>query len=305
MRARGINYDTGFLLEHLSRPQFSLDAVRRDLAVIARDLHCDVVRVSGGDPARLRLAAAEAAALGLEVWYAPFPVDLAPADVTAVLTECAADAEELRRGGAEVVFVAGCEISAFCPGYLPGETYLDRLQTLSSPDTDWVGLIERLNPFVASTAAAVRQHFGGRITYAAGPWEFIDWSPFDIVGVDAYRAAYNADSFVDEVRGHGGHGKPVAVVEFGTCPYRGAGDRGGMAWTVPDGAEPDEDEQVRYFTELSDVFEAEGVDTALWFTFARFSADQLGSYGVVTMVDETEWTPRALFAAMADRYSHQ
>ncbi|MFD8777822.1 hypothetical protein ACFRNJ_23605 [Streptomyces sp. NPDC056721] len=44
-----------------------------------------------------------------------------------------------------------------------------------------------------------------------------------------------------------------------------------MAWQVPDDAVADEGEQVRYFTELLDVFEEEGVDTALWFTFAGYS----------------------------------
>ena len=305
MRARGINYDTGFLPGCVSRPRFDADAARRDLAVIRNDLHCDVVRVSGGDPERLRVAASAAADLGLEVWFAPFPVDLSPTDVVPYLEECAGLASEL---AADVVFVAGCELTAFCSGFLPGATYADRLRAMA--DFDWASdlgpLLERFNPFLASVADAVRSRFDGRITYASGPWEFIDWTPFDVVGVDAYRASYNAPGFREEVRGHLAHGKPVAVTEFGTCPYRGAADRGGMAWDVPVGVVPDEDEQVRYFTELLDVFEAEGVDTALWFTFAGFSrwepADDLGSYGVVRMVDEVRWEPRAVFDAVAARY---
>jgi hypothetical protein len=61
------------------------------------------------------------------------------------------------------------------------------------------------------------------------------------------------------------------VTEFGTCAYQGAGERGGFAWIPPEGAVYDEQEQVRYFTELLDVFEREGIDTALWFTFAGFA----------------------------------
>ncbi|MGP8299964.1 hypothetical protein ACTPOK_18955 [Streptomyces inhibens] len=78
-----------------------------------------------------------------------------------------------------------------------------------------------------------------RITYASGPWESVDRRPFDVVGVDAYRAAYNATTFWYELREHRGHGKPVAVTEFGTCAYRGAGERGGIAWQPPEGAVPD------------------------------------------------------------------
>ncbi|MFD8564810.1 hypothetical protein ACFV1N_46735 [Streptosporangium canum] len=311
MRARGINYDTGFLPgRDVTRKTFDPDAVRHDMGVIAGELHCDAVRISGGDPARLSVAAEHAAAAGLEIWFAPFPVDLPPEAMLPLFADCAERAETVRRSGAEVVFVAGCEISTFGAGFIPGATYGDRLEAMSTADLDWwtsLGpVMERLNGFLADSADTVRARFGGRVTYAAGPWEFIDWAPFDIVGVDAYRAAYNADTFREEVRGHFKHGKPVAVTEFGTCAYRGAGERGGMAWQVPEGAVPDEGEQVRYLTRLMDVFEEEGVDTALWFTFAGFH--QIGdrdvaSYGVVRMLDQKRWEPKEVFHTMAARYA--
>jgi hypothetical protein len=39
-------------------------------------------------------------------------------------------AERLRRRGAEVVFVAGAELSLMNKGFLPGDTQEDRLQLL-------------------------------------------------------------------------------------------------------------------------------------------------------------------------------
>ncbi|GAB3463301.1 hypothetical protein [Actinophytocola sediminis] len=311
MRARGINYDTGFLPgDHITRTDFTPEVVRRDLAVIAGELHCDAVRISGREPDRLEVAARLAAEAGLEVWFAPFPVDLPTDQLLPYFADCARRAQTLRDTGAEVIFVAGCELTAFCGGFIPGNTYGDRLRTMATADLEWwtsLGPVqERLNAFLTSVATEVRVHFGGRITYAAAPWEFVDWGPFDLVGVDAYRAAYNADTFRDEIRGHLAHGKPVAVTEYGTCPYRGAADRGGMAWDVPPDAIPDEDEQVRHLNDLLDIFEQEGVDTALWFTFAGFTrlddrAD-LGSYGVVRMLDQTTWEPRKAFHAMATRH---
>ncbi|WP_106401024.1 hypothetical protein [Actinocorallia populi] len=310
MRARGINYDTGFLPgDGISRKVFTPEAVRHDMEVISGALRCDAVRVSGRDPERLGTAARCAADAGLEVWFAPFPVDLPSTELLPFLADCARRAETLRLTGAEVVFVTGCEISAFCGGFLPGDTYGDRLHAMATADMAWwtsLGPVrERLNAFLARAAETVRAHFGGRITYASGPWESVDWRPFDIVGIDAYRAAYNADTFRSELRGHLAHGKPVAVTEYGTCAYRGAGDRGGSAWQVPQDAVPDEDEQVRYLTELLDVFEEEGVDTALWFTFAGYGRpgdEDLGSYGVVRMLDETRWEPKKVFHAMAARH---
>lgn len=309
MRARGINYDTGFLPgpDH-TRKTFTPETVRRDMAVIAGELGCDAVRVSGRDPGRLSVAAEHAAAAGLEVWFAPFPVDIPADELLPFLADCARRAQAVRHAGAEVVFVTGCEISAFCGGFIPGATYRDRLHAMATADLAWwtaLGPVqERLNAFLAEAAEMVRAHFDGQITYAAGPWESVDWGPFDIVGVDAYRAAYNADTFRAELRGHLAHGKPVAVTEFGTCAYRGASELGGMAWQVPPGVTPDEDEQVRYVTESLDIFEEEGVDTALWFTFAGYGRTgdaDLGSYGVVRMLDETRWEPKKVFHAMAAR----
>jgi hypothetical protein len=79
MRARGINYDTGtFPGDQLTRKAFDPGAVRQEMAVIADDLHCDAVRVSGRNVERLSVAARHAADAGLEVWFSPFPVDLPP-----------------------------------------------------------------------------------------------------------------------------------------------------------------------------------------------------------------------------------
>lgn len=308
---KGINYDTGFLPgDHHSRPSFDPDTVAREMRAIARELHCDVVRVSGKDPARLSVAAERAAAEGLEVWFAPFPVDVPTEKALDLYADCAERAEALRGGGTPVTLVTGCESSAFCPGFIPGDNYLERMQRMATADLAWwqsLGpVIKRLNDFLAEAAETARPRFGGPITYAAGPWESVDWTPFDLVGTDAYRAAYNEETFADEVRAHFAHGKPVAVTEFGTCPYTGAGRLGGMAWSVPPDAVRDESEQVRYFTELTDVFEREGVETALWFTWAAYTrtgADDLGSYGVVTMLDDTRWRPREIFHAMAARYA--
>ncbi|MFG2869574.1 hypothetical protein [Streptomyces sp. NPDC048338] len=77
-----------------------------------------------------------------------------------------------------------------------------------------------------------------------------------------------------------------------------------MAWQVPHGAIPQEDEQARYLTELLDIFEDEGV-AALWFTFAGYSRpgeQDLGSYGVVRMLDARRWEPKKVFHTMAARY---
>src|SRR5688500_18467022 len=112
MRAKGIAYDTGFVRHgQISLPDFDLDEVRRDLAVIRDDLHCTAVHLVGGDPERLERAAEIAAGLRLEVWFSPYPLELTPAEILDLFVDCARRAERVRRGGAEVVFVTGVELS--------------------------------------------------------------------------------------------------------------------------------------------------------------------------------------------------
>jgi len=124
MRGRGINYDTGFLPGGQStRESFDPEVVRRELRIIADDLHCNAVRISGADPERLSVAAAHALDAGLEVWFAPFPCELTTDELLPYLDDCAARAEDLRgRSAREVVLVLGCETSLFSPGSCPATT---------------------------------------------------------------------------------------------------------------------------------------------------------------------------------------
>jgi len=323
MRARGINYDTGFApAGQPSRPTWDLGQVEREIQVIAEDLHCTAIRISGGDPERLTAAARLAAAAALEVWFAPFPCELSADDTRAMLLDCADRAEQLRQTGADVVFVAGCELSLFGAWFLPGETFAQRMTGFGRVDLAAVNA--QLSEYLGSVARDASKRFGGRITYAAGPWEEIDWAPFDIVSIDGYRSVENHDAFPFVIKSQFRHGKPVAITEFGCCAYTGAGGRGGMGWAIIDHeADPvrlngdhtrDEDEQVRYLTELHAIFEAAGVDSAFWFTFAGYRlvhrdeprADlDMASYGVIALLDDdgTRWLPKRSFRALADLYA--
>jgi hypothetical protein len=336
MRTKGINYDTGFRPGgRLSRVAFDPAVVRAEMRIISEDLHCTAVRISGAEPERISVAGQAAADAGLDVWFAPFPCELTIEELRPFFAECADRAEALRAGGAEVVLVTGCELSLFAQGFLPGDTIFARLDGLFSRDPATVaafgGLAERTNAFLAETVRDARNRFGGRISYAAGPWEQVDWTPFDIVAADAYRAKENAGHYADEIKAMFRHGKPVAITEFGCCAYRGAGERGGTGWMIVDrDSEPprlngeyvrDEDEQVAYLTECLDVFEAVGVEAAFWFTFAGYElphdADDpyrdldMAAYGLVKVLPDGRtgtaypglaWEPKRAFHALAERY---
>lgn len=334
LRGRGVNYDTGFF--GTSRPEFDLSVVRRELEIVARDLHCNAVRISGQDPERISAAAECAAEQGLEIWFAPFPVDVEAPGLLELFADCAARAERLRRDGADVTLVLGCELSLFAPGFIPGRTTHDRIAEFASPEPSPAlreahrALPDTLDPLLAGAAGAAREAFAGRITYAAGKWEPVDWSRFDVVSVDLYREGTDTDAYREKLRSYLAVGKPVAVTEFGCCTFRGASAKGGLGWMIADEStdpwrirgeyERDEAEQAQLLRELLGLFAEEGVDSAFWYTFANFDHPHrddpvldldLASYGLVKILDGRTgsaypglgWEPKEAFRALADVYA--
>src|SRR5690349_1740137 len=97
------------------------------MRVIAEELRCDAVRVTGGVADRLETAATLAAEAGLEVWYCPFTNGLTQEELFAFLVDAAGRAERLRGTGARVVFLTGSEISLVTAGFLPGADLYERV----------------------------------------------------------------------------------------------------------------------------------------------------------------------------------
>jgi hypothetical protein len=338
MRAKGISYDTGFVHNGvIGRQNFDSEVVRREMRIIRDDLHCTAVRVMGGDPERMEVAAAHAADLGLEVWFSPYPLELPQDETLALFADCAGRAERLRRRGAEVVFVTGAELSLMNKGFLPGDSTDERVEFLLRPEhlREHLGEIStHVNDFLGRAVALVREHFGGKVTYASVPLERVDWAPFDIVSVDLYRSAEIADQFAEGIRTLVAQDKPVAVTEFGAAGYQGAGERGARGLEIveydKDTRAPirlkgeyarDEAGQAAYLRELLAAFEAGGVDSAFVFTFALYDHVHrpdgdpredldLASYGIVkvyedrlgTTYPDLPWEPKAAFAALAGCY---
>src|SRR5689334_11968574 len=338
MQLKGINYDTGFtrIGASPSREAFTPTQVRREIEIIARDLHCNAVRISGSDPTRIALAADYALEQGLEVWFAPFPADMTPVDLTRYFAEAAQHAEQLRPHAQRVVFVLGCEMSLFNRGFVPGATYVERMQSMMNPQAlaslsvSPDELIRQFNAFLRQSAVVVREHFGGPITYASGPWEMVDWTPFDIVGVDLYRDASNRASYRELVHACFTHQRPVAITEFGCCTFRGAADRGSLGWAIVDrSTQPpqlteavvrDQQAQADELLGILSILDEERVNGAFWFTFASynypFHADpqhdlDCAAYGVVKILGgatgsvypDMPWEPKKAFYALADYYA--
>jgi len=343
MRGQGITFDTGFFSAGTStREPFDAEIVRREMRIIRDDLHCNAVRVTGGDPERLKIAATYAADAGLEVWLCPFTNGLTEDELLDLLADCAEHAERLRRKGTALVLLTGSELSLFTVGFLPGDTLQERLALLADPlrVRAIIGEVRvRINDFLRRAVDVVRARFGGKVSYASLSLEGVDWARFDIISTDsAYRTAATAARFRENIRAFvaqgRAQGKPVAITEFGCTTHRGAANGGGdldlVVWG--DDGRParlkgeyvrDEDEQATYLREVLEVFAAEGVDDAFVNTFARYDLPHrsdphtdfdMASFGVVKVLDGTSglrgqrypdmpWEPKAAFDTLADCYS--
>ena len=335
MRGKGITYDAGFFNAGVSTHEpFDPEVVKREMQIIHDDLHCNAVRITGGNADRLEIAAIHAADVNLEIWFSPFTCDLTTDELLDFLADCADRVERLRRQGASVVFVTGAELSLFTIGFLPGNTLQERLDLLTAPHRlrELLPLVPpRINEFLSKAAACVRARFGGKISYASIPsFEGVDWTPFDFISVDAYRSKEIANQYRNSIRALVAQGKPVAITEFGCATFQGAADKGASGGMIVEYVNNtplrldgdyirDEAEQATYLRELLDIFTAEGVDTAFVNTFASYHLPHrrdprmdldIASYGVVKVLEDSlghaypdmTWEPKTAFTALADYY---
>jgi len=337
MFLRGINYDVGteFKKGTLSRPNFDETIIKKEIAIIKNELHCDAIKISGYDISRLSKASEFALEQGLQVWFAPSYIDATKEEAIRYYIDCAIAAEKLRSKYDNVIFVAGFESSLFLTGFEKGDTIYDRLATMF---TAWNMILNKLgfrqsihknlNIFLNGVVGIVKAHFNGKLTYASGTWEKIDWSIFDFVGIDHYRAFYNKLSYAKELRGYYKFNRPVVVLEFGCCAYKGGDDKGPIGWAITEvidgkqiikGEPPVRDEtvQANYITELLDIFKHEPIHGAFVFTFVnpryKYNNDpkldlDLASYGIVRPVEGKAykglpWVPKEAFYKLADYYS--
>lgn len=250
MDLRGVVYDVGlkFTPESCSVDTFDIDLVKYDISVIANILRANAIRIEGEDIGRLIAAAEVAHAAGLKIFFNPWKMNVGEEEVVAYMAQAAQAAEKLREKGADLVFVAGCEYSMFNDGVFKGNSITERLGTLMSfgqMESKEAALkavqekAEVLNRILADICRAVRANYKGLVTYASGTWEIVDWTLFDIVGVDYYRDVQTDKEYVEGIKRYAQYGKPVIVMEVGCCTYKGAARRGGNAFSILQGTTPD------------------------------------------------------------------
>lgn len=308
---------------------FDIEFLRTQLAALRDDMHSTAVLIVGNDHDKLIDAARVAVEAGLIVWIEVRQFE-ADGDATLEFLEWVAyDAELLRaeHPDAEIGLSVGCELSLFMAGIVPGADFLERGLEFTTGDPADVGRYnQQINEWLGRAVSTLRPFFGGRLTYTSEQNEQIDWTPFDVVGVDLFRDRYNADGYTELVRRFASHGKPLMITEFGCCSYVGADELGGMGFMVQDletgeikpGTVRDEQVQADYLGELLDVFETEAVQGAFVWTFIEppepgqaDAGEDLGFSVVRTWGADAEqpyettgyFEPKASFRLLADRFA--
>jgi hypothetical protein len=330
LTVKGVNYDVGTNLlpgGGLSRSMWRPESMRQEIRAIRDELHADSVGVYGTDLDRLVQTATAALEDGLHVWLQPRLYEAGPQETLDNLARTAAAAERLRKEYGAIDLNVGCELTIFSAGIMPGATYDRRSAKLASPVYwplfPWFN--RKLNRLLGRAAEVARSAFEGRITYGSGLWERVDWTPFDVVGLDYYRMSYNRSRYVENLRGFHRHGKPVVVVEFGCGAFDGAAEKGPSAHEIIDygGPVPVIDErwtrnervQADQLAELIGIYEAENVHGAYAFEFIepghphsadpRHDLDKAG-YGLVKVIPDGagsyRWEPKAAFHEIARIY---
>ncbi|WP_344209488.1 hypothetical protein, partial [Kribbella sancticallisti] len=288
---KGVAYDvgTGFLGDD-SRIRWNRELMRGEIRAIHDRLHANWVSIYGSDVQRLADTAEEALRRGLKVSLQPRAFDQPQVDALEHLRQTAANAERLRRRYApspaddhetvapEVILAIGCEFMLFTPGIVPGANFFERVDYLTKGEFDLAELQRKLHVYVAKAVKVARGNFNGRITYgAASDLEQIDWSLFDIVGLDYYSYHEDRAAHTKELKPFRRWGKPIMILEFGCCTFTGAPELGGMGWDIVDyekdppeikeGYFRDEAEQARHLRTMLEVFADEGFLGASPYTF--------------------------------------
>jgi hypothetical protein len=189
---------------------------------------------------------------------------------------------------------------------------------------------KKLNRFLRDATTKIKEHFGGQLTYASGTWEKINWDLFDVIGLDHYRASYNKSFYVKQLQGYYKFKKPIAVLEFGCCAYKGADEKGPMGWAITEVINDkriikghcvrDESVQANYISDLLDVLNREELLGAFVFTFSnpayKYNSNlaldlDLASFGIVKPLEDIKdgsykslpWVPKEAFYRLSNYYS--
>lgn len=342
---RGVSYDSGCNFNTgqgpISRAVWSTDRMREEISAISDELHCNSVTISGSDFDRVEETVAAAVEKGLHVWLQPRLVDRSQEEILEHLTEGARLAQSFLDRGADIRYSIGCVHLIQTPGIVAGDMYHERMANVlgdanhnflkPTSEIDWTDASVRLNAFLAKAASAARQNFSGELIYSAGPFEDVDWSVLDYVGLTYYYAVFpTREGYAADLGRYRRWGKPIVISEYGSQAYEGAAERGFMGFdvvdrfhgepTVFDGYFRKESAQAEFHLRMLSMFEELGIHSVAVTEFIhpthphspdpRLDLD-IASFAITKTIRDDysdwaspyRWEPKASFHTIAGYYA--
>jgi len=332
MKYKGITYDVGteYSPGHSTVDELTAEKLICDFSAIKNELHCNSVRLYGKDIGRLSLAADIALKTGLHVWFSPRLIDAGIEDTLAYLKSAAKAAQLLQEKypGQEIIFIIAGEATIDIAGFVDGDNLHQRIKNLMKPAFFIKnalgikpGFQKQFDRFLTDAATVVKNEFKGKITYASAMWERLDWTLFDFVAMNLYKASFNASTFNKTLKSLFAKQKPVIITEFGCCSYNGADKKGPAGYFVlntavypPVFTEPctrNEQVQADYITGLLQTYDEFLVEGTFVFDFQTpklpHNSDpskdyDMASFSIIKTMENGSWQPKQSFDAVAEYY---
>jgi hypothetical protein len=332
MQYKGVTYDVGteYVPNILTKDHFNLELVNKDMDAIKNQLNCNSVRIYGKESQKLILAAESALQQGLNVWLSPRLINENQESTLSHLKWIATAFEILKQKypSQELIFIIGGELTIDMAGLVPGDFISERIKQVLNPLAfikSALGIKPKyektFNQFLQTAFSVVKEVFSGKITYSAGIWEKVDWSYFDFISINLYKASFNKASYNRTLKKMVSTGKPLIITEFGCCAYEGADQKGPDGYGVLDFSKNpplfkekcirNEKVQADYIIDLLQTYDKEHVTGAFVFDFCmeKYTHNatpendyDLAAFGITKSFGKGTWTPKESFYEIGKYY---
>jgi len=273
---KGICYSTGIFSWQPAFKPPEVEEMMEDLETIKREVGCNAIRIFGDFDIDMLECARRALSLGFKV------IALSPRYV-------GSDSEETER---KVIAFAtraqhllnSAHSSASIVLFVANELTLDTKDLAEDRrDLGKKTTQLRLNRYLEKIANSVRAVFSGKISYAAGIWEDVEWDklPFDMVALNMYLNSGNREDVLKRISDLQKTGRPVWITEFGSCTYQGAFQYGATAHEHLDYQPYSQEEQAAVIEATLLLLNSTNVNGCFLYKYKAYKPDDRESYGVL------------------------
>lgn len=263
---KGVCYQVGVRQWAGGFPSISEEEMRECLSVIL-ELNCNALRIYGNIDENILKCAEIAVELGFKViGLSPRYIDCTRKETLARFAKFAKESAYLTKRSPNILMIVGNELTLDSREWVDLPTYNERA---NKPDERRKNP-ERINDFLSDLIACIPTDFAGKITYARGSWEKVEWNDprFDIVSSNEYYwHEQSEENYLSILRTLRQFGRPLYMTEFGAATFEGAFGIGGTGSGQAQGKKYSQDAQATYINQYLTWFDRANVDGCFLYHF--------------------------------------